>query len=111
MSQNHKLAFTNTGSEKQKNLCITPPQKFGILPRPMPGTCTSSFPVHTLAGCLAAVGLQAPVAQSYTPLLPSLHQLPVREYLFQEVVLVSPWEERGQPALSKPQFSILRFRD
>lgn len=111
MSQNHKLAFTNTGSEKkkkktQKNLCITPPQKFGIIPKPMLGTWTSSFPVHTLAGCLAATGFQDPVAQSYTP------SLLVREYLFQEAVLGSPsWEELGQPALSKPQFSILRFRD
>lgn len=103
MSQNHKLAFTNTGSEKkQKNLCITPPQKFGIIPKPMLGTCTSGFPVPPAS--------KPPLLKATLPCFP--HSLLVREYLFQEAVLGSPsWEELGQPALSKPQFSILRFRD
>lgn len=51
-----------------------------------------------------------PLLKATLPRFP--HSLLVREYLFQEAVLGSPsWEELGQPALSKPQFSILRFRD
>lgn len=71
MSPNHKLAFTNTDSEKQhKDLCITRPQEAGIIPRAVTGTHTSSFFVHT--GWLAAAGLSEHLLLKATLSLTSL---------------------------------------
>lgn len=71
MSPNHKLAFTNTDSEKQdKNLCITHPQEAGITPRAVTGTHTSSLFVHT--GWLAAAGLSERLLLKATLSLTSL---------------------------------------
>lgn len=73
MSPNHKLAFTNTDSEKQdKNLCITRPQKVGITPGAGTATCIC-FLVHTGWLLLASPSLY--YSKLHSLLLASVDQL------------------------------------